>query len=801
MNASSGLSHFAARVGVCAALMFGLSASPLRGIRGDAGPDPGPLPPLLPMAPAPELGPSGDDDSLVLVQPERPIPAVVLDSPFLKTDRAALDRIARAMRDFDTARNAGPEAVIAFDAAAETDVRAVIAGEVAEARNALAPLSHDTSASERSAGPAGANRVGIDGPCAYGTLQAAVTAAPSGATVRVSQGAYVESIDITNTKTITIAGGYDATCANPVADASSSITATAGSAIDVNASGVSLMNLRVSGGVGFGAGLDLYGANARATLSNTILSGNNGTQGGGIYISYGTAATLTHGSTIRLNTAALYGGGVAAYGRLNAIDTYSDINENDASIDGGGIYASTGTVYLSGSDVIANRALGPTGRGGGIYAESAVITMTSGAYIGASDPCCNRAHDGAGLYAYASRITTLGANVVFMNNRATGDGGGIYLAGGSTLDAAHDTRVGQQASPTYGNTATLGAGLFISGSTATFAGSVFANTASDNGGGLYANSSTIALPDAVFEGNTAKNNGGGLYATSGSVLTCDSASVGTATAGNSALAGSGGGAYLSGGQLTAHWCEFNNNFAAINGGGLAADGATVSIGGAVVVDTTMPAAATATVFFSNTVVISPASSTVGLGGAIYVRGSWLSLNRVILHGNKATRGGAILQEGSGAVAWISNTLIYSNTTGASYGAGIRNAEGALTVTHSTIANNAGGGGLSTFSAVAQSYVYNNIVYGNSDPSGGVPVIAVCSIDQSGKYGTNTNPRFVSPGAGEDYTLQLTSPAIDACAGAGVSVDLTGRARPFGPRFDMGAYEMAVTRTFAPIVLR
>jgi hypothetical protein len=60
---------------------------------------------------------------------------------------------------------------------------------------------------------------------------------------------------------------------------------------------------------------------------------------------------------------------------------------------------------------------------------------------------------------------------------------------------------------------------------------------------------------------------------------------------------------------------------------------------------------------------------------------------------------------------------------------------------------------------------------------------------------------VSPGAGDDYTLQLTSPAIDACAGAGVSADLNARARPFGPRFDMGAYEMAVNRTFVPVVLR
>lgn len=801
MNAPFGLSHFAARLGVCAALMFGLNASSMPGIRGDAGPEPASLPPLLPIAPALELGPSGDDDGQVPVQPERPIPAFLLDSPLLKADRAMLDRIARALRDFDAARNAGSEAVIAFDAGADNDVRAILAGEVAEARFALAPRAAKAGSIELGAAPATANRVGIDGTCAYATIQAAVTAAASGATVRVSEGAYPESIDIVGGKVITIAGGYDATCANFVAGATSSITATSGSAIDVNASGVSLMNLRVAGGVGFGAGVDLYGANARATLSNTILSGNNGTQGGGIYISYGTAATLTNGSTIRLNTAALYGGGAAVYGRLSAIDTYSDINENDASLDGGGIYASTGTVYLNGSDVIGNRALGPTGRGGGIYADSAVITLTSGAYIGASDPCCNRAHDGAGLYAYASRITTLGSNVVFMNNRATGDGGGLYLAGGSTLEAAHDTRVGQQASPTYGNTATLGAGLFVTASAATFAGSVFANTASDNGGGLYANNSTIALLDAVFEGNTAKNNGGGLYATSGSVLTCGSASVGTATAGNSALAGSGGGAYLSASQLNVDRCAFNRNFAAVNGGGLAADGATISIGSAVVVDTTMPAAATATVFFSNTVVMTNSTGTAGLGGAIYANDSWLSLDRVILHGNKATRGGAILQEGSGAVAWISNTLVYSNTTGASYGAGIRNSEGALTVTHSTLANNTGGGGLSTFSAIAQSYVYNNIVYGNSDPSGGVAAIAVCSIDQSGKYGTNTNPRFVSPGAGEDYTLQLISPAIDACAGAGVSADLEGRARPFGPRFDMGAYEMAVTRAFTPVALR
>ena len=38
------------------------------------------------------------------------------------------------------------------------------------------------------------------------------------------------------------------------------------------------------------------------------------------------------------------------------------------------------------------------------------------------------------------------------------------------------------------------------------------------------------------------------------------------------------------------------------------------------------------------------------------------------------------------------------------------------------------------------------------------------------------------------------------ARAGVSADINARARPFGPRFDMGAYEMAVTRAFVPVAL-
>lgn len=787
MNPAVKLSAFAARLTACAVLLFGLSAT---------------SPPHTPSSPAPdppEFTQSRDGAALTAAQPERPIPAVALASPFINADRATLDRLAAVLRNFDAARNAGPEAVLAFHAQADPDVRAVLAESVEEARLALAAAA-EGSDPDTPADPLAPLRVGVDANCAYSTIQAAVTAAATGATVRVSQGTYTESVDIIGGKVITIDGSYDANCANPVIGGTSNIIGAAGSVIDINASGALLQNLRVSGGVGIGAGVDLYGANARATLANTILSANNGTQGGGMYISYGTVATLTNGSTVQHNTASLYGGGIAAYGRLNGIETYSDISENDASLDGGGIYASSGTVYLYGSDVLGNRALAATGRGGGIYADSAVITLTSGAYIGASAPCCNRAHNGAGIYASASRITTVGANVTIMNNRATGNGGGAYLDGGSVLDAGPDTRVGQQSAPTYGNTATLGAGLFVSNSTVTFAGSLYANTASGHGGGLYAYHSMVVLPGAVFEGNAARDDGGGLYAAAASAVSCDDASFGTAQAGNTAVAGSGGGAFVSGSAWAAENCSFTRNTAAVNGGGLAADAATISIRSIEPMDSTV-AATPAAVFYSNTVVMTSASTTAGLGGGIHVNASRLSLDRVVLHGNAATRGGALYLEGSSSAGWVTNTLIYSNTTGAAYGAGIRISGGALTVTHSTIANNVGGAGLSALAGVTRIHVYNNIIYGNSAGGSGTPIVSVCSIDQGGNYGAALNPRFIAPGAGENYALRPDSPAIDACAGAGVTADLVARTRPVGPLFDMGAYEMAFKRNYLPRVVR
>ncbi|HSD85767.1 MAG TPA: choice-of-anchor Q domain-containing protein, partial [Anaerolineae bacterium] len=348
------------------------------------------------------------------------------------------------------------------------------------------------------------------------------------------------------------------------------------------------------------------------------------------------------------------------------------------------------------------------------------------------------------------------------------------------------------------------------------------NLADGNGGAFYlAGGSRLVVDDDYL--NTRPQiwvnqaaNGGAVYASSSSRIDCLGADFGGSSNGNSATSGSGGAIYLSGGALAADNCTFRNNQAqAGDGGAIAAYTATVMIdadystallspiGSA---ERSGPSAPQATVCdplatqcssFSNNRAIS---STVnnGNGGAIYSYASALHVNNTYLQRNRAVRGGAIYQENATARSWLSNTLIYSNTSLLQVGAGIRNDNGVLTLTQVTVANNVGGAGLS--GGGTANYVYNTIIWGNGNTS--TPPIggSGCNIDQAGHFGVNTNPLFSGAGAAENYHLGVGSPAIDACA-SGLPRDLDNVARPFGPQFDMGAYEWRIYRLNLPIILR
>ncbi len=1035
--------------------------------------------------------------------------------------RAAQDRIQVALLAFDAARNAGPEAVISFDESATEEVRAIIAVEVAEARVALAGAPPSGVGVQLPAGPM-SNRVGVDGACAYATIQAAINAAPNGATVRLVGGEiFTESIDF-NARLLTIEGGYNATCAALVLGSTSRVDGVSDSTVDVmGGSVVSLRNLIITRGSGpFGGGLDLIGA-SQVTLSNTDVFSNAGANGGGIYIGSGSQVTLTNGSLVSNNTASS-GGGAIVYGRLSALDTASDITGNTATGDGGGVYVSAGTLYLNGADVHDNAAAGAAGRGGAIYAVAgAVVTFTTSSFIGESSPCCNVAYDGAGIYANNSRIYSLGGNSTILQNHAAHNGGGLYLTNGSLFSAAVGTNIGYDVFASNGNTATLGAGIYVQTSTVEFAGRIINNVASNSGGGIYATASVVNLTAATVGGpwitqtnkigpaglngaglyldggtratlssttvssntlqNSATGYGGGLYLRSGSAVTlvnslverhfapsvadgrgagiyaydaqvtidhsqlisntaaskgggirlfgaslltvtngstlsynlanngeggaiaatnaptiiirdstlqnnrantdggaiyldagslditgwwdvrsnhadgsggaiavrgtadaglavtggaqpsylaankaagnggaillgnattlqlyatsgwplslntngatnggavyadaggfldvygyfqattnqamgnggvfylaggsrlwlddyfttrpqvlvnlaqnggaiyasgsprveCDGADFGYVNDGNTAASGSGGAIYLSGSTLLADNCVFRHNSAADNGGAIAAFTSTVTL------DVDYPSPVALAVAGSGdrlslagigpqATACQPASgqcgslhnntagtvlTTTGSGGAIYTSDSLLSVNQTYLHRNVAARGGAIYQVGAASRSYISNTLVYSNTSTQAFGAGIRVAAGAITITHGTLANNVGGAGFSPGSV--SSYLYDTIIWGNSTAAYGALTATSCNIDQGGTAGPASNPLFVSAGASEDYRVLYNSPAVDACV-SGLTTDISNRVRPFGARYDMGAHEFPVHPVYLPVVTR
>jgi predicted outer membrane repeat protein len=315
--------------------------------------------------------------------------------------------------------------------------------------------------------------------------------------------------------------------------------------------------------------------------------------------------------------------------------------------------------------------------------------------------------------------------------------------------------------------------------------------------------------------NTA-DNGGAIYASNSPQVECDGADFGAANTGNKATTGSGGAIYLSGSTLLSDNCTFRSNQAqAGDGGAIAAYTSTLLIGTtypasrsrpieqdarsrpeAPQATSCNPATAQCSQFSSNRAISSTLSN--GNGGAIYNNGSLLSIDNTYLHRNLAVRGGAVYQENPTARGWLSNTLVYSNTSLAAFGAGIRNEGSAMTLTHVTAANNIGGAGFSPNGA--QSYVYNTIIWGNSSPAFGA-VTASCNIDQSNTAGPAVNPQFVAAGAGENYRLLASSPARDACV-AGVPTDLDNRARPIGAKFDMGAYETTHVRAlYLPLILK
>ncbi|MCU0521437.1 MAG: hypothetical protein MUF84_12175, partial [Anaerolineae bacterium] len=337
-----------------------------------------------------------------------------------------------------------------------------------------------------------ANRT-VGSSCTYATITAAIAASSPGDTLLIEGGrTFVENVTVP--VTLTLQGGY-AGCASG-STARTTIDGNAlGSVIVVNrAISVTLRNLNVTNGAtGFeGGGVQFAWGNGtgRLALYNVFIYGNTGQWGGGLWVGQN-AEVIGQAVAIYSNTATAYGGGVRLFGS-RATFTDSSIYGNSAPL-GGGIHATQEDVYvpvvdLVNSDVYGNQAVTGSGLGGGVYLRQGSVLATD-----CADIYQNEALQGGGAYLITSTLTIQGSCSEISFNSATGNGGGVY-AQGSTVNLDEDAEL-------YDNTAgTSGAG---------------------NGGAAYLDDSDMLGDKALIHYNAADDYGGGVYATHGSLLDMD----------------------------------------------------------------------------------------------------------------------------------------------------------------------------------------------------------------------------------------------------------------------------------------
>jgi len=247
-----------------------------------------------------------------------------------------------------------------------------------------------------------------------------------------------------------------------------------------------------------------------------------------------------------------------------------DIQSGNAGAEDGGGILSEGPLVLKGTVVEHNAAT----RGGGIAALSD-LTIAN----------------------IANQV--LSANSAIENNTASGNGGGIYVAGTLTTD-----------------------GVSITGNSA-------AGTA--DGGGIYNDGGSVVLSDSTISENSAgSGGGGGVYNAAGTLeLSLSSVSANEAV--------DGAGVYnAAGATVTSRWSSIDGNTIAMD---LFSGGGVFNEGTAEITDSTI------------------SGNRNGIGAGIYNIGS-ISLTNVTISGNVANDiGGGLNNQGD---ATLTNVTMSSN---------------------------------------------------------------------------------------------------------------------------------------------
>ena len=173
---------------------------------------------------------------------------------------------------------------------------------------------------------------------------------------------------------------------------------------------------------------------------------------------------------------------------------------------GGGVYATSGTVTITSSSIYGNSVQSTYGGGGGVYVYSGDVSIINSQIYSNSAPGFDHRIWGAsaGVYVYSGTVTITSSSIY--GNTASGGGGGVFVNSGT---------VSLTNSQVYSNQANSGGGVFIYGGTVSIIGSqIYSNTASgpccaSAGGGVYVSSGTVTIASSSIYGNTAIGGEGG----------------------------------------------------------------------------------------------------------------------------------------------------------------------------------------------------------------------------------------------------------------------------------------------------
>lgn len=253
----------------------------------------------------------------------------------------------------------------------------------------------------------------INVPADQPTINAAIAAAaPSGDTVVVAAGTYLENVNFLGKDVIVQGSG-----------ASSTIIDGGAVAACVDMSGTpstaKLAGFMIRYGNGFEAGgIIMYGSSA--TVADCRIEDNDGFLAGGAYVLGGSPAFKN--CTFTLNVTSVFGGGMWNDAGSVTLD-HCDFLSNTSPLDGGGLFSS-GTTTLISCDFEANQA---TGSNGGGIASTGPLAL-SGCFFAGNSALGN----GGGVIVDSGTLAAV--NCTFSGN-SSADGGGFYLAnsGGASL--------------------------------------------------------------------------------------------------------------------------------------------------------------------------------------------------------------------------------------------------------------------------------------------------------------------------------------------------------------------------------